>query len=41
MINYYRHNTTLKTHKAKQKFSGNLQVNIKNTLKDKRRLGKL
>ncbi|XP_060807607.1 uncharacterized protein LOC132903380 [Amyelois transitella] len=33
--------TALKTHKAKQEFSSNLQVNIKTTLKDKRRLGKL
>ncbi|KAJ0178551.1 hypothetical protein K1T71_006374 [Dendrolimus kikuchii] len=33
--------TALKTHKAKQEFSRNLRVNIKTTLKDKGRLGKL
>ncbi|CAG5044245.1 unnamed protein product [Parnassius apollo] len=33
--------TALKTHKAKQEFARNLQVNIKTTLKDKGWLGKL
>lgn len=33
--------TALKTHKAKQEFSRNLEVNIKTTLKDEGRLGKL